>query len=106
MSYSFNIKKVNGELVVENGGHAAQHLPEGAAFTVQGHIPSADSSQYGSIGVTLTVPFPGADYGQLLAAASGGCNAAPPPAAVTLSETVSAASGAAAAGQVYTQPEG
>lgn len=77
MSYSFNVKKVGGELVVENGGHAAEHLPDGASFTVQGHIPAAGTSQYGSIGVTLTVPLPGVDYGQLLAAASGGCNAAP-----------------------------
>jgi len=56
MSYGFRIEKIDGKLVLdENAQHAAQHLPDGAVISVNGHHPVEGTSQLGTIGVQLGV---------------------------------------------------
>ena len=91
MSYSFNIKKVGDDLVLTNAEYSARHLPDGAVITVNGHDPVEGTSQHGTIGVSLAVPFPGGYDGQMqqLVATSAGYNAQPVKAAepATVAET-------------------
>lgn len=54
MSYAFNVKKVDGALVLENHESAAAHIPDNARFTVSGHTPSSDTSPVATLAVTLT----------------------------------------------------
>lgn len=79
MSYSFSIKKVGDELVLSGHEYAARHLPDGAVLTVNGHDPVEGTSPFGTLGVSLSVPFPGGYDGQqqVLVSASAGYNAAP-----------------------------
>lgn len=81
MSYSFTVKKVGDELVLVNAEYAARHLPDGAVITVNGHDPVEGTSPYGTIGVSLAVPFLGGYDGQMqqLVSASAGYNSDPNP---------------------------
>jgi hypothetical protein len=55
MSYAFNVRKVDGSLVLENHEYAGQHIPDGAKFTINGHHPFPGTSSMGTIGVSLAI---------------------------------------------------
>lgn len=57
MSYSFQVRKTGGSLELVDTGYlsqVAEHVPDGAVFTVNGHTPSPDSSKIGAVHVQLT----------------------------------------------------
>jgi hypothetical protein len=57
VSYSFQVRKKNGtlELVTDyvQLEAVAGHVPDGAVFTISGHMPSEDTSKVGTVAVQL-----------------------------------------------------
>lgn len=80
MSYSFNVAKVNGELVLQNHECAAAHIPDGAVFTIGGHDPASDTSSVANLNVGLAIRTEGKNYPERVAQAGLSYNTARRPA--------------------------
>jgi hypothetical protein len=76
MSYGFNVRKVDGALVLQNHEAAAAHIPDGAVFTIGGHEPAEGTSPAATLNIALAIDVEGRPYPEHVASAAAVYNTA------------------------------